>query len=66
METAAVCFSEELFKVRPPWVSGTRCSGSLKSKCQPRLSQALRDRVGLQEALEKQLVLASLEALPKR
>uniref|UniRef100_A0A452VH58 Epithelial cell transforming 2 like n=1 Tax=Ursus maritimus TaxID=29073 RepID=A0A452VH58_URSMA len=57
---------KELFKVRPPWVSGTRCSGSLKSKCQPRLSQALRDRVGLQEALEKQLVLASLEALPKR
>ncbi|XP_057166994.1 epithelial cell-transforming sequence 2 oncogene-like [Ursus arctos] len=57
---------KELFKVRPPWVSGTCCSGSLKSKCQPRLSQALRDRVGLQEALEKQLVLASLEALPKR
>uniref|UniRef100_A0A7N5KHV2 Epithelial cell transforming 2 like n=1 Tax=Ailuropoda melanoleuca TaxID=9646 RepID=A0A7N5KHV2_AILME len=58
--------NKELFKVRPPWVSGTRCSRLLKSKCQPRLSQALRDRVGLQEALEKQLVLASLEALPKR
>ncbi|XP_004410327.1 PREDICTED: epithelial cell-transforming sequence 2 oncogene-like [Odobenus rosmarus divergens] len=57
---------KELFKVRPPWVSGTCCSRLLKSKCQPRLSQALRDRVGLHEALEKQLVLASLEALPKR
>ncbi|KAM8963960.1 epithelial cell-transforming sequence 2 oncogene-like [Lycaon pictus] len=60
---------KELFKVRPPWVSGTCCSRLLKSKCQPRLSQALkdlRDRGGLHEALEKQLVLASLEALPKR
>ncbi|XP_044103725.1 epithelial cell-transforming sequence 2 oncogene-like [Neovison vison] len=57
---------KELFKVRPPWVSGTCCSRLLKSKCQPRLSQALRDRVGLHEALEKQLILASLQALPKR
>ncbi|XP_022359573.1 epithelial cell-transforming sequence 2 oncogene-like [Enhydra lutris kenyoni] len=57
---------KELFKVRPPWVSGTHCSRLLKSKCQPRLSQALRDRVGLHEALEKQLILASLQALPKR
>ncbi|XP_038382099.1 epithelial cell-transforming sequence 2 oncogene-like isoform X19 [Canis lupus familiaris] len=60
---------KELFKVRPPWVSGTCCSRLLKSKCQPRLSQALkdlRDRGGLHEALEKQLVLASLEALPKQ
>ncbi|VFV20301.1 epithelial cell-transforming [Lynx pardinus] len=57
---------KELFKVRPPWASGTCCSRLLKSKCQPRLSQTVRDRVGLHEALEKQLVLASLEALPKR
>ncbi|XP_007944499.1 epithelial cell-transforming sequence 2 oncogene-like [Orycteropus afer afer] len=57
---------KELFKARPPWVSGTCCSRLLKSKCQPRLSQTVRDRVGLHEALEKQLVLASLEALPKR
>ncbi|XP_047588066.1 epithelial cell-transforming sequence 2 oncogene-like isoform X4 [Lutra lutra] len=57
---------KELFKVRPPWVSGTRCSRLLKSKCQPLLSQALRDQVGLHEALEKQLILASLQALPKR
>ncbi|XP_057595788.1 epithelial cell-transforming sequence 2 oncogene-like [Hippopotamus amphibius kiboko] len=57
---------KELFKVRPPWVSGTRCSRLLRSKCQPRLSQTVRDRVGLHETLEKQLVLASLEALPKR
>ncbi|XP_006915433.2 epithelial cell-transforming sequence 2 oncogene-like [Pteropus alecto] len=57
---------KELFRVRPPWVSGTCCSRLFKSKHQPRLSQTLRDRVGLHEALEKQLVLASLEALPKR
>ncbi|XP_053078155.1 epithelial cell-transforming sequence 2 oncogene-like isoform X6 [Acinonyx jubatus] len=57
---------KELFKVRPPWASGTCCSRLLKSKCQPLLSQTVRDRVGLHEALEKQLVLASLEALPKR
>ncbi|KAM5285329.1 epithelial cell-transforming sequence 2 oncogene-like isoform 1-T6 [Hipposideros larvatus] len=57
---------KELLRVRPPWVSGTCCSRLLKSKCQPRLSQAVRDRLGLHEALEKQLVLASLEALPKR
>ncbi|XP_054577680.1 epithelial cell-transforming sequence 2 oncogene-like [Eptesicus fuscus] len=57
---------KELFRVRPPWVSGTRCSRLFKSRCQPRLPQTVRDRVGLHEALEKQLVLASLEALPKR
>ncbi|XP_036173288.1 epithelial cell-transforming sequence 2 oncogene-like [Myotis myotis] len=57
---------KELFRARPPWVSGTRCSRLFKSRCQPRLPQTVRDRVGLHEALEKQLVLASLEALPKR
>lgn len=57
---------KELFRVRPPWVSGTRCSRLFKSRCQPRLPQTVRGRVGLHEALEKQLVLASLEALPKR
>ncbi|KAM7240570.1 hypothetical protein CapIbe_008476 [Capra ibex] len=57
---------KELFKVRPPWVSGTHCSRLFKSKCQPRLSQTARDRVGLRETLEKQLVLSSLESLPKR
>ncbi|KAM9234366.1 epithelial cell-transforming sequence 2 oncogene-like isoform 2-T2 [Dugong dugon] len=57
---------KELFKARPPWVSGTCCGRLLKSKCQPLLSHTVRDRVGLHEALEKQLVLASLEALPKR
>ncbi|XP_036993583.2 epithelial cell-transforming sequence 2 oncogene-like [Artibeus jamaicensis] len=57
---------KELFRARPPWVSGTGCSRLLKSQCQPRLSPPVRDRVGLHEALEKQLVLASLEALPKR
>ncbi|CAI9173578.1 unnamed protein product [Rangifer tarandus platyrhynchus] len=57
---------QELFKVRPPWVSGTHCSRLFKSKCQPRLSQTVRDRVRLHETLEKQLVLSSLESLPKR
>ncbi|PNI86984.1 ECT2L isoform 3 [Pan troglodytes] len=57
---------KELFKVRPPWVSGTCCSSVLKPRCQPRLSQTVRERVGLHEALEKQLVLTSLETLPKR
>ncbi|XP_008563786.1 PREDICTED: epithelial cell-transforming sequence 2 oncogene-like isoform X2 [Galeopterus variegatus] len=57
---------KELFKVRPPWVSGTCCSRLLQSQCQPRLSQSVRDQLGLHEALEKQLVLASAEALPKR
>ncbi|XP_029799100.1 epithelial cell-transforming sequence 2 oncogene-like [Suricata suricatta] len=57
---------KELFKVRPPWGSGACCPGLLKSACQPRPSQTVRHRVGLHEALEKQLVLASLEALPKR
>ncbi|KAF5920081.1 hypothetical protein HPG69_014449 [Diceros bicornis minor] len=57
---------KELFKLRPPWASGTCCSELLKFKCQPRLSQTARGQVGLQEAVEKQLVLSSLEALPKR
>ncbi|XP_069344324.1 epithelial cell-transforming sequence 2 oncogene-like [Eulemur rufifrons] len=57
---------KELFKARPPWVSGTCCSSLLKPKCQPRLSRTVREQVGLHEALEKQLVLASLETLPKR
>nr|XP_025150792.1 epithelial cell-transforming sequence 2 oncogene-like isoform X2 [Bubalus bubalis] len=57
---------KELFKVRPPWVSGTHCSRLFTSKCQPRLSQTARNRVGLHETLEKQLVLSSLESLPKR
>uniref|UniRef100_A0A4X2JWP5 Epithelial cell transforming 2 like n=1 Tax=Vombatus ursinus TaxID=29139 RepID=A0A4X2JWP5_VOMUR len=56
----------ELFKVRPPWMSGTCCSTMLKSKCQPKLPQVIKDRIGLSAALEKQLVLASLEALPKK
>ncbi|KAB0396809.1 hypothetical protein E2I00_016608 [Balaenoptera physalus] len=64
-EKIALC-KKDLLKVRPPWVNGTCCSRLFKSKCQPRLSQTVRDRVGLHETLEKQLVLASLEALPKR
>uniref|UniRef100_A0A5F8G4X2 Epithelial cell transforming 2 like n=1 Tax=Monodelphis domestica TaxID=13616 RepID=A0A5F8G4X2_MONDO len=56
----------ELFKVRPPWMTGTCCSTVLKSRCQPQLSQTVKDRIELSAALEKQLVLASLEALPKK
>nr|XP_045247383.1 epithelial cell-transforming sequence 2 oncogene-like isoform X3 [Macaca fascicularis] len=58
--------NKELFKVRPPWISGTCCSSVLKPRRQPRLSQTVRERVGSHEALEKQLVLTSLEILPKR
>ncbi|XP_006885063.1 PREDICTED: epithelial cell-transforming sequence 2 oncogene-like [Elephantulus edwardii] len=61
-----VLHKKELFKARPPWVSGTCCSRFLRSKCQPRLSQTVRDRVRLHGALEEQLVLASLDSLPKR
>nr|XP_023506998.1 epithelial cell-transforming sequence 2 oncogene-like isoform X8 [Equus caballus] len=57
---------KELLRVRPPWGSGTRCWRLLESRYQPRLSQTSRGRVGLQEAVEKQLVSASLEALPRR
>uniref|UniRef100_A0A7N4NVH3 Epithelial cell transforming 2 like n=1 Tax=Sarcophilus harrisii TaxID=9305 RepID=A0A7N4NVH3_SARHA len=56
----------ELFKVRPPWMSGTCCSTVLKSRCQPQLPQVIKDRLKLSAALEKQLVLTSLEALPKK
>ncbi|XP_051853813.1 epithelial cell-transforming sequence 2 oncogene-like isoform X1 [Antechinus flavipes] len=56
----------ELFKVRPPWMSGTCCSTVLKSRCQPQLPQVIKDRLKLSAASEKQLVLTSLEALPKK
>ncbi|XP_074165804.1 epithelial cell-transforming sequence 2 oncogene-like isoform X2 [Sminthopsis crassicaudata] len=56
----------ELFKVRPPWMSGTCCSTVLKSRCQPQVPQVIKDRLKLSAALEKQLVLTSLEALPKK
>ncbi|XP_073929515.1 epithelial cell-transforming sequence 2 oncogene-like isoform X3 [Castor canadensis] len=57
---------KELFRVRPPWMSGTCCPRRLKSKGQPWLSQMGTEPVGLGEVLERQLVLESLEALPKR
>ncbi|XP_044531381.1 epithelial cell-transforming sequence 2 oncogene-like [Gracilinanus agilis] len=56
----------ELFKIRPPWMSGTCCSTVLKSRYQPQLSETVKDRIELSVALEKQRVLASLEALPKK
>ncbi|XP_015860181.1 epithelial cell-transforming sequence 2 oncogene-like isoform X1 [Peromyscus maniculatus bairdii] len=54
-----------LFKARPPWLSGT-CSRTLQSWSLPRGPQMGRDGAGFYEALERQLVLASLDALPKR
>ncbi|XP_049643958.1 epithelial cell-transforming sequence 2 oncogene-like [Suncus etruscus] len=56
---------KKLFQVQPPWVSGSCCSRLLNSKCQPRLSQTMWNPEVLHEALEKRLILASLEALPK-
>uniref|UniRef100_F6PV75 Epithelial cell transforming 2 like n=1 Tax=Ornithorhynchus anatinus TaxID=9258 RepID=F6PV75_ORNAN len=56
----------ELFRIRPPWVSGTCCHGRLKSRVHPRLSQAMEESMELSSALEKRLVLESVEALPKR
>ncbi|XP_076999425.1 epithelial cell-transforming sequence 2 oncogene-like [Tamandua tetradactyla] len=58
--------NKELLRARAPWVNGTCCSRSVKAKCHPPLSPSVRDRVQLRDALEKQLVLASLEALPQR
>ncbi|XP_040584306.1 epithelial cell-transforming sequence 2 oncogene-like isoform X2 [Mesocricetus auratus] len=57
---------KELFKARPPWQSGTRCTRILKSTSLPSGPQMWRDGAGFYEALERQLVLASLDALPKR
>ncbi|ERE84204.1 epithelial cell-transforming sequence 2 oncogene-like protein [Cricetulus griseus] len=57
---------KELFKARPPWLSGTRCTGCLKSMSLPSGPRMWRDGAGFYEALERQLVLASLDALPKR
>ncbi|XP_059128685.1 epithelial cell-transforming sequence 2 oncogene-like isoform X1 [Peromyscus eremicus] len=54
-----------LFKARPPWLSGMR-SRILKSPSLPRGPQMGTDGAGFYEALERQLVLASLDALPKR
>ncbi|XP_029452324.1 epithelial cell-transforming sequence 2 oncogene-like [Rhinatrema bivittatum] len=41
----------ELFKTRPPWVTGTWNSTLLKSKSQPRLSQAVSYKTAVQAAL---------------
>uniref|UniRef100_A0A8C6N4K9 Epithelial cell transforming sequence 2 oncogene-like n=1 Tax=Mus spicilegus TaxID=10103 RepID=A0A8C6N4K9_MUSSI len=57
---------KELFKARPPWLSGTRCSRLLKSTSLPGGPQLWRDGTGFYEALERQFLQASLDALPKR
>ncbi|KAM6181524.1 epithelial cell-transforming sequence 2 oncogene-like [Erethizon dorsatum] len=57
---------KESLRVRPPWGSRAGCSRWFTSKGQPHVSQTARDRAGLQGALEKEIVLASLEVLPTR
>ncbi|XP_038196220.1 epithelial cell-transforming sequence 2 oncogene-like isoform X2 [Arvicola amphibius] len=52
-----------LFKTRPPWLSGTRCSKPMSLPSGPQMQ---REGAGFYEALERQLVLASLDALPMR
>ncbi|XP_013372076.1 PREDICTED: epithelial cell-transforming sequence 2 oncogene-like isoform X2 [Chinchilla lanigera] len=61
----ALCKKESL-RVRPPWGSGAGYSRGFTSKGHPRVYRMARDQAGLQGALEKELVLASLEVLPKR
>ncbi|XP_030051381.1 epithelial cell-transforming sequence 2 oncogene-like [Microcaecilia unicolor] len=56
----------ELFKTRPPWMSGTWNSMLLKSKSQSHLHRAVFHKTALQAALEKQLASSSIKALPKR
>uniref|UniRef100_A0A674HU93 Epithelial cell transforming 2 like n=1 Tax=Terrapene triunguis TaxID=2587831 RepID=A0A674HU93_9SAUR len=58
---------KELFKARPPWMSGTWSSRFLKTRLQPSQAQTIQDRARLQAALQLiRLVLASLKTLPKR
>ncbi|XP_042524629.1 epithelial cell-transforming sequence 2 oncogene-like isoform X1 [Dipodomys spectabilis] len=57
---------KQLFKARPPWGSGACCSRLVSFSHQPQPSQVRQEREGLGEALEKQLVVASLDALPTR
>ncbi|XP_048210630.1 epithelial cell-transforming sequence 2 oncogene-like [Perognathus longimembris pacificus] len=57
---------KQLFKARPPWGRGACCSVLESSSHQARPSQVGQEPEGPREALEKQLLLASLDALPKR
>ncbi|KAG8123791.1 hypothetical protein E2320_019179, partial [Naja naja] len=71
---------KELFKARPPWISGTRSSGFYKSGFQPHLSQSIYDKTELSFELvkknksapgfrleaEKPLILSSEKCLPER
>ncbi|XP_028635080.1 epithelial cell-transforming sequence 2 oncogene-like [Grammomys surdaster] len=62
-----IAFSKkELFKARPPWLSGTRCSRLLKCTSLPGSPWLWRDGTGFYEALERHFLQASLDALPKR
>ncbi|GAB1294932.1 Epithelial cell-transforming sequence 2 oncogene-like [Apodemus speciosus] len=55
---------KELFQARPPWLSGTRCCSKLL-KCTSPPCGEWRDGM-VYEALERQFLRASLDALPKR
>ncbi|XP_063150664.1 epithelial cell-transforming sequence 2 oncogene-like [Candoia aspera] len=58
---------KELFKARPPWLSGTWSSGFYKSGFQPRLSQSIHDQARLPaQFLMKQFILSSVKSLPER
>ncbi|XP_076783038.1 epithelial cell-transforming sequence 2 oncogene-like isoform X2 [Arvicanthis niloticus] len=59
-------YKKESFKARPPWLSGTRCSRLLKCTSLPGSPQLWRDGTGFYAALERQILRASLDALPKR
>ncbi|XP_052025989.1 epithelial cell-transforming sequence 2 oncogene-like isoform X2 [Apodemus sylvaticus] len=57
---------KELFQARPPWLSGTRCcSRLLKCTSPPCGPRQWRDGM-VDEALERQFLRTSLDALPKR
>ncbi|XP_013917158.1 PREDICTED: epithelial cell-transforming sequence 2 oncogene-like [Thamnophis sirtalis] len=75
----AVC-KKELFKARPPWISGTRSSGFYKSGFPPDLSQSVYDKAKLSAKLlmknksasgfrleaEKPFILSPGKSLPER
>ncbi|XP_062980679.1 epithelial cell-transforming sequence 2 oncogene-like [Elgaria multicarinata webbii] len=59
---------KELFKARPPWISGTQSSGFYKSGFQPNLSQTIQDQATLPEPLllMKKKMLSPKDILSKQ
>ncbi|XP_061479968.1 epithelial cell-transforming sequence 2 oncogene-like isoform X2 [Rhineura floridana] len=59
---------KELFKARPPWISGTRSSGFYRSGFQPNLSQTIHDQARSATALflMKKRMLSPSEKLFKQ